>query len=179
MEQDQEVPELYDDDPKRVMTYSSAAIESSFSPGALNVGTVTTMTPPRGSRHPQASPVLAPKCRAFARRDLCTTSRTLTRPLSPSKASKTRSRSRQCRSIANTRIPHRPLIATRMDKGEKPPPLQRRSSSSRLRSPPSRAAALTSISHPRVGMTPPQRADDTIMGERCQIYARLAQMQPT
>jgi hypothetical protein len=28
MEQDQEVPEFYDDDPKRVMTYSSAAIES-------------------------------------------------------------------------------------------------------------------------------------------------------
>ena len=60
-ERGRKVPELHDDDPKRVTTQRVAVDEidndQGFSLGALAWGQVTTMTPPRGKRYRTAAAV--------------------------------------------------------------------------------------------------------------------------
>jgi hypothetical protein len=53
---------LHDDAPKRITTYTAAAAETVRSrvfTRSHSTGRMTTTTPPRGLRHPQASPSLA------------------------------------------------------------------------------------------------------------------------
>jgi hypothetical protein len=55
---------LHDDAPKKVTTQSAAAVETTRSrvfTRSRSVGMITTTTPLRGKRHPQASPPLALK----------------------------------------------------------------------------------------------------------------------
>jgi hypothetical protein len=55
---------LHDDASKKVTTHSAAAVETTRSrvfTRSRSAGRITTTTPPRGKRHPQASPSLAQK----------------------------------------------------------------------------------------------------------------------
>jgi hypothetical protein len=98
---------------------------------------------------------LAPKHRAFARKNLRTTNGMSDHPLTPSKAFSTRSRSQPFLSAASTRISRRSLLAILMAIRARPSPPTCRSPQRRPCSPPSRAAAPASeISHPRHRKTP-------------------------
>jgi hypothetical protein len=69
-------PELHNDAPKKVTTQQapppSRPQRSSVFTQSPNAERVTTTTSPRGSRHPQASPSLAPQRWDFARKNLAT-----------------------------------------------------------------------------------------------------------